>query len=237
MDTVSLTGIVQELHAIDEPDKMEHWFRRLKEEIPFVFGLLGSITEGADQPQPFCIDFPQAQLAKCLDQKQLQQDSLFAALMHSRQSMSVLLDPLEHPDYGQRLLIACRNRHAGHHFLLLSFGDRRPACTEIQSLYLLSPHLHLATENLFTRQTASNTLDLLSPREKELLHWLRIGKGNWEISRLMNISERTVKYHLQNIYRKLNVSNRTHAVASACNSRWGERSLGIGSTASTKKAS
>lgn len=53
----------------------------------------------------------------------------------------------------------------------------------------------------------------LSPRELQVVNWLKEGKSNWEIARLMEISEDTVKYHLKSIMRKLNVVNRAHAVA------------------------
>lgn len=54
---------------------------------------------------------------------------------------------------------------------------------------------------------------LLSAREKEVLSWLKQGKTSWAISVILNISERTVNYHIGNILRKLGVCNRTHAVA------------------------
>ena len=44
---------------------------------------------------------------------------------------------------------------------------------------------------------------------------MKAGKTNWEISVILNISERTVKFHVQNIERKLNAVNKTHAVAIA----------------------
>lgn len=55
----------------------------------------------------------------------------------------------------------------------------------------------------------------LTSREKEVLHWTAQGKGCWETGLIVGCSERTVKFHLQNIYRKLNVVNRAQAVARA----------------------
>jgi len=55
----------------------------------------------------------------------------------------------------------------------------------------------------------------LSKRESEVLLWSKEGKSYWEISVILNISERTVKFHLSNIYGKLGVSNRSQAVARA----------------------
>lgn len=55
----------------------------------------------------------------------------------------------------------------------------------------------------------------LSKREVEVLGWAKVGKSNWETSQILNISERTVKFHLENSYKKLKVANRSQAVARA----------------------
>lgn len=54
----------------------------------------------------------------------------------------------------------------------------------------------------------------LTRREQEILTHVSEGMANAEIARLLWVSEQTVKFHLSNIYRKLNVTNRTQA------SRW-----------------
>lgn len=54
----------------------------------------------------------------------------------------------------------------------------------------------------------------LTRREREILTLVSEGMANAEIARLLWVSEQTVKFHLSNIYRKLNVTNRTQA------SRW-----------------
>lgn len=53
----------------------------------------------------------------------------------------------------------------------------------------------------------------LSPREEEVLRHLAQGLPNAEISALLGVSENTVRFHLKNIYEKLQVNNRTEAVA------------------------
>lgn len=57
--------------------------------------------------------------------------------------------------------------------------------------------------------------DLLTPREREILRWAADGKTSWEVSVILNISERTVKFHLTQASQKLNAVNRTAAVAKA----------------------
>lgn len=53
----------------------------------------------------------------------------------------------------------------------------------------------------------------LSDREWEVLSHLAQGLTNIEIGRKLDISENTVRFHLKNIFQKLQVSNRTEAAA------------------------
>ncbi len=55
----------------------------------------------------------------------------------------------------------------------------------------------------------------LSPREKEILYNIGLGKSNREIGEHLFISESTVKNHIRNIFKKLNVHNRTQAITTA----------------------
>jgi DNA-binding NarL/FixJ family response regulator len=52
----------------------------------------------------------------------------------------------------------------------------------------------------------------LTERELEILRALGAGRSNRAISKTLWLAEQTVKFHLTNIYRKLNVTSRTEAV-------------------------
>ncbi len=70
-------------------------------------------------------------------------------------------------------------------------------------------HLH---KPLGAAPAASAPRDgLLSRRELEVLQQVAAGSTNGEIARKLWVTEQTVKFHLSNIYRKLDVSNRTEA--------------------------
>jgi DNA-binding NarL/FixJ family response regulator len=56
----------------------------------------------------------------------------------------------------------------------------------------------------------------LTRRELEILRLVAEGHSNAELARMLWVTEQTVKFHLSNIYRKLNVANRTEA------SRWAQ---------------
>jgi len=53
----------------------------------------------------------------------------------------------------------------------------------------------------------------LSSREQEILGWVCRGKTNLDIAAVLDLSPFTVKNHVQRIFRKIGVSNRTHAAA------------------------
>jgi len=55
----------------------------------------------------------------------------------------------------------------------------------------------------------------LTERETECLFWGSEGKTAWEISKILGISERTVVFHFTNVTKKLNASNRQHAISKA----------------------
>lgn len=96
---------------------------------------------------------------------------------------------------------------------LCSFSAPR-ADLDAHQLYLLKnliPALHLSASGLARHGTAVP----LSARELEVLKWAEGGKTVWELSRILGVSEATVKFRLGNIYRKLNVANRAHAIARA----------------------
>jgi LuxR family transcriptional regulator, maltose regulon positive regulatory protein len=53
---------------------------------------------------------------------------------------------------------------------------------------------------------------LLTPKEAHILSLLAAGMANKEIARAMDIGEQTVKWHLKNVFAKLNAASRRHAV-------------------------
>jgi DNA-binding CsgD family transcriptional regulator len=77
-------------------------------------------------------------------------------------------------------------------------------------LRLLQPHLDAALGRAFT---APAPADLLSPRELQVLSYLRAGHSTATIARLLWVEPSTVRKHLENAYTKLGVHNRTAALA------------------------
>ena len=61
-------------------------------------------------------------------------------------------------------------------------------------------------------QTSDTALSRLTQREEEVLYCLTKSYTNKEIAKELSISEKTVKSHLNNIFRKLNVTGRLQAI-------------------------
>jgi len=59
----------------------------------------------------------------------------------------------------------------------------------------------------------------LTTREGEVLSWLAKGKTNRDIAQILGLSPRTIDKHLEQIYSKLGVENRTAAAAIAVNAK------------------
>ncbi|MDD2336341.1 MAG: LuxR C-terminal-related transcriptional regulator [Geobacteraceae bacterium] len=82
-------------------------------------------------------------------------------------------------------------------------------------LKFVVPHLHMALSRIAGNKLPNADSTVLSPREKEVLDWLKQGKSSWDISVILDISERTVNFHVYNIMGKLGATNRPQAVAVA----------------------
>jgi DNA-binding NarL/FixJ family response regulator len=81
---------------------------------------------------------------------------------------------------------------------------------------LIQPQLAGRLLSRFGRQGRGNIpYEALTARELEVLRLLARGLRNKEIADRLYISERTVNFHLANIYQKLNVSGRTEALSRA----------------------
>jgi DNA-binding CsgD family transcriptional regulator len=53
-----------------------------------------------------------------------------------------------------------------------------------------------------------NSFDQLTPKEIEVLQWIKMGKTNGEIGLILNNSPKTIKTHVEHILKKLNMPNR-----------------------------
>ncbi|MHC5225427.1 LuxR C-terminal-related transcriptional regulator [Ignatzschineria sp. LJL83] len=107
---------------------------------------------------------------------------------------------------------------------IIFFSHQEDLELEKKSAYFKVPTIQkvISSESLFqimddTLHPISQDVDTthITPREREILTWLIKGDSNKQIARELNISESTVKIHIQNILRKMDVSSRVEAAVFA----------------------
>jgi DNA-binding CsgD family transcriptional regulator len=119
----------------------------------------------------------------------------------------------------ERLLRLRRGDGQGRARCFIELSGRRLECS------FLSP---LGPDELLFRLTDSGNTDgeqailqdafALTAREAEVLLWISRGKSNRDVGEILNISPRTVNKHLEQVFVKLGVENRTSAAAAAVRS-------------------
>ena len=145
---------------------------------------------------------------------ELRNVGLHSALVHGRQSTR--------GGGWDYFILLCQESQVGN-----TVGARHAYFME-----LLLPHLHSAFHRVMLFGKEEISIDsgevhgarLLTDRETEIMHWVREGKSNQEIGAILNISQLTVKNHVQNILKKLKVQNRAQAVSEAISMRLLSRS-------------
>jgi DNA-binding NarL/FixJ family response regulator len=84
-----------------------------------------------------------------------------------------------------------------------------------------------AVQSETEREDRSATFDALTDREREVMRLAAEGLSNKQIARHLNVCDGTIKVHLQNVYRKVAVRNRTALAALALSYRGGLSGLGV----------
>ena len=102
--------------------------------------------------------------------------------------------------------------------LVLAGGIYRPlpTMTQIEAPGLatsgVSEPSTINEANGFRKDTPAKSVDDFTPREQHVLAELQLGLPNKVIAAKLNLSENTVKMHIQHIMRKFSAHNRTEAV-------------------------
>ena len=110
-------------------------------------------------------------------------------------------------EYGCSLFINSRKKDFS---FILSLADRKTypdKRIQIMAMQIASPLLQTAK-----RLQIVEIINSLSKKEMEVAYELMNGRTNWEIGSVLGVSVNTVKYHIKNIFIKLNVYNRQQAI-------------------------
>lgn len=81
-------------------------------------------------------------------------------------------------------------------------------------LHLLAIYFHIAVERLRLVELASQHPSI-TPRQIECLKWVAAGKTDWEIGKILGLSEATVNRHIERAKERLGVRTRAQAVVGA----------------------
>jgi DNA-binding CsgD family transcriptional regulator len=84
---------------------------------------------------------------------------------------------------------------------------------DVRILELLTPHLAQMYRRAARRRASPVRSSGLTARELEIMSLVGAGRTNQEIARVLWLSPRTVSKHLENVFEKLGVTNRTAATA------------------------
>jgi LuxR family transcriptional regulator, maltose regulon positive regulatory protein len=133
-----------------------------------------------------------------------------------------------------RQVMAEAARTAAPEFFIRPFITNDPQIASLLSLVLHMENLNSGTRSFLkgtltmlghadetqekSWQDESMSLDIsasITPREQQILLLVCAGLSNREIAVKCSVSDSTVKTHLENIYRKLNVNSRTQAISQA----------------------
>ncbi|MDN2710450.1 response regulator [Janthinobacterium sp. SUN118] len=98
---------------------------------------------------------------------------------------------------------------------------RRAAAGEVVIAEAMTGKLVAQLQAGTRREEPVSELDKLTPREKEIIDCLSRGESNKGIARTLDLAESTVKIHVQNVLKKLNLTSRVQAAVYAVEHRQG----------------
>jgi DNA-binding CsgD family transcriptional regulator len=118
-----------------------------------------------------------------------------------------LLDGIAIPIYGH-------NGELAGVGMASSIGGVRPDLGFLRKLQALTIQFHLAFTDLEKKDRPPRNVHLTS-REKEILLWVAEGKSDATIAEIIGVSHATIRFHMNNIFRKLDANERTLATVKA----------------------
>ena len=129
-----------------------------------------------------------------------------------------ILDRLQTRKNSPRVVVYTGFQSEGVPAQVMAHGGAAFVSKNEQPIHLLNTINQVAGGSMVfpyldVRQLNANPLGTLTKRELEILASLAAGRTNKEIAAEKAVSTNTVKYHIRNLFEKLNVSNRGQAIA------------------------
>ncbi len=97
---------------------------------------------------------------------------------------------------------------------LISLVHPKPlfANEDLAKIELVCIHSYTQMLRVLNAKEEDRTI-ALSVREIDVLHYVAAGKTNWEVGKILGITEDAIKMHMKSISRKLDAANRAHSVS------------------------
>jgi DNA-binding CsgD family transcriptional regulator len=119
---------------------------------------------------------------------------------------------------GIAIPICGRNGELAGLGMASSTGGVRPDRNLLSKIQALAFQFHLVFTELEEKHLPETDADkkvYLTDREKEILLWAAEGKSDSTIAEIIGVSHSTIRFHMSNIFKKLNANERTFATVKA----------------------
>ncbi|GAA4898227.1 helix-turn-helix domain-containing protein [Ferrimonas pelagia] len=202
-----LESLIRQAEAVSTLEQLQAWFALSEVQASHC---LGMAVATAQSPTVFDVQ----QVAATGIVAEAHRAPLIACLMS--ESKPRLWRELTQEPAAERCVVVPRKGGEGESVAVFIRLPLIPVCQELiwaEKLGwfwgIILPYLLQA----YRRALPAKPMPLISPREKECLRWASEGKTSWEISQILQISERTVNFHLSNCMEKTGSVNRQQAIA------------------------
>jgi LuxR family transcriptional regulator, quorum-sensing system regulator SolR len=113
----------------------------------------------------------------------------------------------------------CRDHRGAVGLLAFARSDEPISDTELDAkcadFTWITQHIHISMAEHWLPHHVPELDACITPREQEVLRWAAEGKTSCETAQIMNLSERTVNFHINNAVAKLGATNRIQAAVKA----------------------
>lgn len=230
-DLLTILDIVEECHLTSADGSLDRVMSLLRELVPYEMALIGVASlqlEVGSAPGIWNFGFDQEWLRVYQQRRYERIDPVVRLALSTNASVSwqdVVAGerPIDRDllalklDFGHVYGLTCGNvEQSGQKqatLITLSLSREAPAPRFHRILERVTPHLRALC--LGAHRDPSEPVPELTERELEILRWVKEGKSSWVIGEILSISERTVKFHVASVFRKLDVSSRPQAIAKA----------------------
>jgi len=189
----------------------------------------------ADMPGPheriedttLCLSWPEEWRDRYFSQNYIAEDPANLHLVRSNEPYT-WSEMLAFPHYSRRqrrivseasefglttgLIVPLTGLLTGPALVTIAGGPMKFSMRERAELHLAAIYAHARIRTLSGRTRKFPEAPHLSPRERECLQWVAVGKTDWEISEILAISEKTANTHIERVKRKYGVATRMQAV-------------------------